>query len=53
MTIHTFFGFRNGKLITVVQSTSEEYDNAVDVDYSVANPQEAEKQIAEWKSEHQ
>ena len=50
--MNVFLGFRNGKLITVVQSLSDEYDNAVDVDYTVKNPQDAEKQIVQWKSEH-
>ena len=47
--ITTFLGFRNGKLITVVESTVDNFESAVDVDYIIDNPQDAEKQIAEWK----
>lgn len=47
--MNTYFGFKNGKIITVVQSTAENYNDAVDVDYYVSNPQDAEKQIKEWK----
>lgn len=53
MTLYTFFVFRNGKLISVVQSTVDIYESAIDGDYVIDNPQEAEKQIAQWKSEHQ
>jgi hypothetical protein len=48
----TFLGFRNGKLITVVESTIDNFESAVDVDYIVANPQDAEKQITEWKKQN-
>lgn len=51
--IHTFLVFRNGKLITVVQSTVDIYESAIDGDYVIDNPNEADKQIAQWKSEHQ
>lgn len=45
----TFFGFRNGKLVTVVQTTDNAgYRSATDVDYTVEDPQEAERQIVEW-----
>lgn len=47
--ITIFLGFRNGKLITVVESTVDNFESAVDVDYTIDNPQDAEKQIAEWK----
>lgn len=53
MKLFTFFGFRNGKLVTVVQSTIEDYTDATDLYMIVENPQDAEKQIAEWKREHQ
>lgn len=49
---NTFLVFRNGKLITVVQSTVDNYDSAIDGDYVIDNPQEAEKQITQWRSEH-
>ena len=49
--MHIFFGFRNGKLITIIQSAEDEVENAIDVDYYVAEPQDAEKQISEWKQQ--
>ena len=48
MKYNVFFGFRNGKLITVVLSTQNEYDDAVDCDYHIDEPQEAKKQVEEW-----
>lgn len=45
----TFFGFRNGKLITVVLSTVEGYEDAIDVDYVIEDPENAERQIEAWK----
>lgn len=50
MKLTTFLGFRKGKCITIVQTTLDNVENAFHVDYFVANPQDAEKQIAEWKS---
>lgn len=50
---HTFFVFRNGKVISIVQSTVDNFESAIDGDYTVKDPQDAEKQIAQWKSEHQ
>jgi hypothetical protein len=41
--IHTYFGFKNGKLISVLQSTNGTY--------FVEDPQEPEKQIDKWKQE--
>lgn len=42
-----FLGFRNGKLITIVESTVDNFESAVDVDYVITNPEDAENQIAE------
>jgi hypothetical protein len=50
--MHTFLGFRNGKLVTVIQSTLKEVENAIDMDNYVMAPQEAEQQIAKWKQEN-
>ena len=45
-----FLGFRNGRLITVVESTFENVESAFHVvDYFITNPRDADKQIAEWK----
>jgi hypothetical protein len=49
--IHTYFGFKNGKLISVLQSTNGKAKKAVDCSYFVEGPQEAEKQIVKWKKE--
>lgn len=47
--MNTYFGFKNRKLVTVVQTTEDCFDCAIDMDYVISNPQDAEKQIAEWK----
>lgn len=46
----TYFGFKNGKLVTVVQTRADNYEDAIDVDYTVENPNDAESQIARWKA---
>lgn len=49
----TFLVFRNGKLISVVQSTENDYESAINgADYVVEDPQEAEKQIAAWREKN-
>ena len=50
MTIKTFFGFRNGELITIIHTTEENEDYAVDCDYYITDPQEVVKQIKLWKA---
>ena len=49
--IYTFFGFKNGKLVSVLQSVSDDVKEAIDCTYYVAEPQEVEKQIEKWKKE--
>lgn len=49
--MHVFLGFRNGELVTVIYSVVDEVENAIDMDYYIADPQDAEKQIAEWKQQ--
>lgn len=49
--INTFFGFKNGKLITIIQSTADTITDAIDVDYTVENPRDPEKQIEKWKKD--
>jgi hypothetical protein len=49
--IHTYFGFKNGKLISVLQSVNADAKNATDCSYYIAEPQEVEKQIEKWKKE--
>jgi hypothetical protein len=49
--IHTYFGFKNGKLVTVLQSLDGDAKEALDCSYYVTNPQELEKQIETWKKE--
>lgn len=53
LPLYTYLVFRNGKLISVVQSTVEVFESAIDGDYVIDNPQEPEKQISQWKREHQ
>ena len=47
--IHTYFGFKNGKLVSVLQSVNDDVKKAVNCAYYIAEPQEGEKQIEEWK----
>jgi len=46
---YIYFGFRHGKLTTVIISTMDNEKDAIDCNYYIANPQDAEKQIEEWK----
>ena len=48
---NTFLGFKNGKLVSVVISIMDNYNDAVDCDYHSDNPENAEKQIKELKLE--
>ena len=49
--IYTYFGFKNGNLISVVQSVNEDLKKAVDCAYYITEPQQLEKQIEKWKKE--
>ena len=52
MKIHTYIGFRHGKLTTVMFSIMDTHKDAIDCNYFVDDPQYAKKQIAEWKKKH-
>ena len=44
-----FIGFRNGKALTLIFTTAEDYDNAIDCDYSVEAGEGTEKQqLEQW-----
>jgi len=49
--IRTYFGFKNGKLVSVLQSVNGDVKEAVDCTYYITEPQEVEKQIEKWKKE--
>jgi hypothetical protein len=49
--LFVFFGFKNGKLTSIVQSIEADVKSAVDCHYFVADPEEAEKQIRAWEKE--
>jgi len=49
--IHTYFGFKKGKLVSVLQSVNDDVKEAVNCTYYIAEPQEVEKQIERWKKE--
>ncbi len=49
--IHTYFGFKNGKLVSVLQSVNDDAKKAIDCTYYITEPQEAEKQVELWKRE--
>jgi len=51
--LHIFLGFKNQKLVTVTYSVLDEVEDAIDCDYYITDPQDAEKQIAEWKKKHE
>ena len=48
-----YLGFQNGKIVTVIYSILEDHEAAIDCDYYVNHPQDAEEQITEWKKEHE
>ena len=49
--IHTYFGFKNGKLVSVLQSVNSDAQKAADCTYYISNPQKMKKQIDKWKKE--
>jgi hypothetical protein len=49
--IYTYFGFKKGKLVSVLQSLDNDAKKALDCNYCIAEPQEFERQINEWKRE--
>ena len=49
LKIYDYFGFRHGKLVTIIQSTMDNVEDALDCNYYIDDPQEPEKQIEEWK----
>ena len=46
----TYFGFRHGQLTTVIVSTMDTVEDAIDCNRYVDAPKDAEKQIEEWKN---
>jgi len=50
--IRTYFGFKSGKLVSVLQSVNGDVKKAVDCTYYITDPQEVEKQIEKWKKEN-
>ena len=50
--IRTYFGFKNGKLVSVLQSVNGDVKEAVDCTYYITEPQEVEKQIEKWKKDN-
>ena len=51
--IYTYFGFKNGELISVLQSRVDDVEEAIDCDYYISEPQEAETQIISWKNKYE
>ena len=49
--IHTYFGFKNGKLVSVLQTVNGDAKKALECTYFITEPQELEKQIEKWKRE--
>ena len=50
MKKYNYFGFRHGKLITVIVSNMSNVEDAIDCNYYVADPQDIKKQIEKWKN---
>jgi hypothetical protein len=49
-----FIAFKNGKIWAMVLATSQDYDSAVDCDYSIEAGEGTEKQqLEEWLKSHQ
>lgn len=46
--IHVHLGFRDRKLKTIVLSTEEDTERALDCDYYIDHPKEPDKQVEEW-----
>lgn len=52
--IRTFLCFKKGKLVTVVETIISDFEEATNnMDLVIADPQDAEKQITEWKKSHE
>ena len=51
--IYTYFGFKKGKLVSVLQSLDNDAKKAFDCNCCISEPQEFERQINEWKRESQ
>jgi hypothetical protein len=50
--IHTYFGFKNGELVSVLHSVNSDVKKAIDCTYYITEPQEVEKQIKRWRKEN-
>ena len=50
--IRTYFGFKNGKLVSVMHSVNSDVKKTPDCNYYIIDPQEVEKQIEKWKKEN-
>ena len=50
--IYTYFGFRHGKLVSVIQSTFDDVETAINCNYYVEEVQDVKKQIEQWKAEN-
>jgi len=46
-----YFGFKKGKLVSILLSIDRDVKKAVDCTYYITEPQEAETQIQKWKKE--
>ena len=50
--IRTYFGFKNGKLVSVLQSVNGDGKKTVNCTYYITEPQEVKEQIEKWKKEN-
>jgi len=50
--ICTYFGFKNGKMVSVLHSVNGDLKKAIDCNYYITEPQEVEKQIDKWTKDN-
>ncbi len=47
--MHRFLCFRDGKLVTVIESIQESLIEAKDFDYYISDPKNFDEQIKKWR----
>ncbi len=50
--MHTFFGFKDGKLVSVLHTLDNDVIEAVDCNYFISEPRNVDKQIEQWKKDN-
>lgn len=50
--MHTFFGFKDGKLVSVLHTLDTDVTKAINCTYFIGEPRDVDKQIEQWKKEN-